>query len=45
MVAGRTVLGLEGAVAWGTNSIEDGPSSTTNFVRLWSLAARLGVTF
>jgi len=45
MVAGKTVLGLEGAVAWGNNSVDDGAGSATNFVRLWSLAARLGATF
>ena len=45
LVVGTVVAGIEGAVAWGTNDIQDGPPAGTNFVRLYSLAARFGATF
>jgi len=45
LVVGTVVAGLEGALAWGTNDIQDGPPAGTNFVRLWSFAARFGATF
>jgi hypothetical protein len=44
-VTGSVVVGFEGAVAWGTNAIQDGVNVGTNFVRLWSLAVRFGATF
>jgi hypothetical protein len=45
LVAGTLVAGVEGAVAWGTNAVQDGASSPVNFVRLWSLAGRIGAAF
>jgi hypothetical protein len=47
LVAGVVVLGLEGALAQGTNDIQDKPPATASpqFVRVWSGAARLGFTY
>ena len=46
LVAGRVVAGLEGAVAWGRNAIQDsGAAGQENFVRLWSFAGRVGAAF
>jgi hypothetical protein len=46
LVAGRVVAGLEGAVAWGRNAIQDsGGAGQENFVRLWSFAGRVGAAF
>jgi hypothetical protein len=50
LVAGVVVLGVEGGLAWGTNSIQSDPLPggavpPKNFVRLWSSSARLGFSF
>lgn len=45
LVVGTVVVGVEGAVAWGTNAVQDGPNAARNFVRLWSLAGRFGAAF
>jgi hypothetical protein len=45
LVVGTVVVGVEGAVAWGTNAVQDRPGAATNFVRLWSLAGRFGAAF
>jgi hypothetical protein len=50
MVAGTVVLGVEGGVAWGTNEIQSDklPGNVaipTNYVRLWSVSAKLGFGF
>jgi len=45
LLVGSVVIGVEGAVAWGTNAVQEGPGAATNFVRLWSLAGRFGASF
>jgi len=45
LIVGSVVMGLEGAVAWGTNPVQEGPAPASNFVRLWSFAARFGTAF
>jgi hypothetical protein len=47
MVAGVLVLGVEGALAQGSNPIQDNaPAGTANnFVRVWSAAGRLGFSY
>jgi hypothetical protein len=45
LVVGSVVAGVEGAVAFGTNAIQDNGTGGMNFVRLWSLAGRFGATF
>jgi hypothetical protein len=45
LLVGSVVLGVEGAVAWGTNAVQEAPGAATNFVRLWSLAGRFGASF
>jgi hypothetical protein len=46
-VAGAVVLGVEGALAQGSNAVQDNPpaSAPTNFVRVWSFAGRLGFNY
>ncbi len=45
LLVGSVVVGVEGAVAWGTNPVQEGPGVATNFGRLWSLAGRFGASF
>jgi hypothetical protein len=45
LLVGSVVLGVEGAVAWGTNAVQEAPGAATNFVRLWSFAGRFGASF
>jgi hypothetical protein len=46
LVAGRMVAGIEGAMAWGRNAVQDtGAAGQENFVRLWSFAGRVGAAF
>ncbi|TMA26689.1 MAG: hypothetical protein E6J78_13135 [Deltaproteobacteria bacterium] len=47
LVAGAAVFGLEGALAQGTNDIQESPPPGTpqQFVRVWSGAARIGFNY
>jgi hypothetical protein len=46
LVTGTLVAGVEGAMAWGRNPIQDvGAAGQENFVRLWSFAGRVGAAF
>jgi hypothetical protein len=47
LVAGAVVLGVEGALAQGSNAVQDNPpaSAPTNFDRVWSFAGRLGFSY
>jgi len=48
MVAGPVLFGLEGGIAVGTNPVQhDGASGTisTQFTRVWTASARVGLTF
>ncbi|HEX9573859.1 MAG TPA: hypothetical protein VF994_07160 [Myxococcales bacterium] len=48
MVAGSVLFGLEGGMAFGTNPVQhDGSSGTisTQFTRVWTASARLGLAF
>jgi hypothetical protein len=46
VVTGTLVVAVEGTMAWGRNSIQDGTTAAPeNFVRLWSFAGRIGAGF
>jgi hypothetical protein len=46
LVAGALVAGIEAAMAWGRNPIQDtGGAGAENFVRLWSFAGHIGAGF
>lgn len=44
LAAGPALAGVEAAMAWGRNDAQDA-AGTSNFVRLWSVAGRLGLSF
>jgi len=46
VISGPLLLAVEGTLAWGKNAIQDAPTTAPdNFVRLWSFAGRIGVSF
>ncbi len=46
LVTGTLVVAVEGTMAWGRNSIQDGTATAPeDFVRLWSFAGRIGAGF
>jgi hypothetical protein len=46
VISGPLLVALEGAVAWGKNPVQDAATTAPeNFVRLWSFAGRIGVSF
>ena len=46
LVTGTLVVAVEGAMAWGSNNIQDGATAAPeNFVRLWSFSGRIGAGF